>query len=464
VKKCLPPFVAFVLFCAVQAIAAPEFEWVFSGGGKSHDKTRAVNIDAQGNTLLAGEFTGPANFGQMEVTGAGLLDFCVAKCDPQGKVLWVRTGGGSGTDRAYAVAADAQGNVFAGGHYDSTDAAFSGVKLPQAGGYDGFVAKYDGGGKLQWIRTAGGTGYDYIHALAVDGEGNVVVSGAIVGNAEFGDVRVEGAGSRLFCAKYDTHGKLLWVKATTGAASGSGHGIAVDGAGNIYVGGMNRGVGAFGDKPLHSPSGQDSLVAKLNRDGEVLWVALNHGASSCLVHEITCDAQGRVWASGMFKGTATFAEQTVSSGGDKDSDAFIAHYNTDGALKWARFGQSSGTDYGLGVATDRKGQSFLCGTFAESFVLAGGTLQSRGGVDIYVAAFSESGALNWLTQAGGKGGDNAYSMVYAGERGLVLGGAFSAAANFGQIEVQDTGGSDLYAAKLKVSQERADQGKQPSNQ
>lgn len=455
VKKSAPFFVAFTFFCAIQAFAAPEFEWLFSGGGKAHDKTRAVNVDAQGNALLAGEFTGPAKFGAVEVSGAGLLDFCVAKCDPQGKLLWVRSGGGSGTDRAYAVAADASGNVFAGGHYDSTDADFSGVKLRQAGGYDAFVAKYDVSGNLQWIRTAGGAGYDYVHALAVDTEGSVVVSGAVVGGVDFGDMHVDGVGSRLFCAKYDNNGKLLWVKTTTGAASGSGHGVAVDKAGNIYVGGMNRGVGAFGDKPLKSPSGQDSLVAKLSRDGDVLWVALSHGDGSFLVHEITSDAQGRVWASGMFKGRATFAEQSVSSTGEKDSDAFIAHYSTDGALKWARFGQGPGTDYGLGVATDGKGQAFLCGTFAESFSLAGGTLQSRGGGDIYVAAFSESGALNWLTQAGGKVGDNAYSMVYNGAHGLLLGGAFSGTANFGGIEGQDTGGSDLYVVKMKLSAQGA---------
>ncbi|NBV87614.1 MAG: hypothetical protein EBS01_15405, partial [Verrucomicrobia bacterium] len=181
----------------------PEVEWVFSAGGKKHDKTRAVGVDSAGNVLLAGEITGPVSIGAREFPGAGEMDCFVAKVDPSGKLMWVNTEGGSKVDRCYAVAADAEGNVYAGGHFASPDAEFGGKRVPFVGEYDFFLVKYNSAGELQWVRTGGGEGYDYIHGIAVDSAGNVVVTGAVAGAAKIGEVSIENPpGGHLFCAKY----------------------------------------------------------------------------------------------------------------------------------------------------------------------------------------------------------------------------------------------------------------------
>lgn len=444
--------VLFIVFLPLLARAeSPSFEWVASAGGAGHDKTRIVNVDRQGNILLAGECTGPLKFGEIELKGAGQMDFFVAKCDRKGKFLWAQTGGGSAIDRGYGVAADERGNVYATGHYQSADAEFSGIRLALSGGYDVFVAKYDPDGKLLWIRAAGGEGYDFGHGIAIDPQGNAVVTGAVFGNAAFGDVKIENPpGGHLFVAKYDPAGKLLWVRTSTGKATGSGHGVAIDAEGNIYVGGPSAGLGAFGRHELKTPKGGDALVAKLSPEGEVLWVAQAHGEPSCHAHEITCDARGRVWVAGMFKGRATFGGETFSTTGEKDSDAFLAHWDSAGKLQWVRVGQGPATDYGLGVATDGGGNSFLAGEFTETFKLGGASLASRGATDIYVAAFDPTGALRWITQAGGDKNDNAYSMVHDGRGGLILGGSFGGTAHFGAQDAVSRGGNDLYVAKLKA--------------
>ena len=283
-------------------------------------------------------------------------------------------------DRGYGVATDAQGNCYVTGHCQSTDAEFDGVKLGNAGDYDAFVAKYDRDGKLAWIHTMGGKGYDYGHAIAVDGNGDVIVAGAVVGEAKFGDqvVAHELGGGHPFCAKYSSGGELRWVKTTSGKAGGSVHGVAADAKGNIYLGGLTSGSGTFGSKPLVTPKGQSSLVAKMSPEGEVLWIAQNFGEPSCMVHELTADAEGRVWVSGMFKGKATFGDESFNTTGDKDSDGYLAHYDTEGKLLWARVGQGPAVDYGLGVATDGKGNAFLTGEFTADFKLAGAALSSRG--------------------------------------------------------------------------------------
>jgi hypothetical protein len=361
-------------------------------------------------------------------------------------------GGGSLIDRGYGVATDAGGNCYVTGHYQSTDANFSGTKLVNRGDYDIFVAKYDRNGALKWIKTAGGKGYDYGHAIAVDGMGDVIITGAVVGDAEFGDVKFPNEpGSHIFCAKYHTDGTLVWAKVATGRASGSGHGITVDRQGNIYIGGMSGGSGQFGDKLLVTPKGSSAVVAKLSPQGDVLWITQQFGEPGCLFHGITCDRQGRVWASGMFKGRAVLGTETFTTTGDKDSDAFLCHFDTDGKLLWSCIGQGPAVDYGLGVATDGHGNSFLTGEFTDAFKLGGEELHSRGSTDVYVAKFDEKGALRWITQAGGDKGDNAYTIVCDAQGNLFLAGSFGGTAKFDRVSITSTGGNDLYAAKLKAN-------------
>ena len=430
---------------------APAFEWATSAGGLKNDKTRAINIDREGNVFITGEATDEVTFGSTTVKGAGGMDFFLAKLDPRGRILWARMGGGSLVDRGYGVATDAAGNCYVTGHYQSRDADFSGTKLTNRGDYDIFTAKYDRDGKLAWIRTAGGKGYDYGHGIAVDGKGDVIITGAVVGEAEFGDVKIlNEPGSHIFCAKYHADGTLVWAKASNGKAGGSGHGVAVDAHGDIYIGGLSSGSGQFGDKPLVTPKGSSAVVVKLSPQGDVLWIAQQFGEPSCLFHEITCDAGGRVWASGMFKGKAVLGTETFTTTGDKDSDAFLCHFDTDGKLLWSRVGTGPAIDYGLGVATDGHGNSFLTGEFTDTFKLGGEELHSRGSTDVYVAKFDVKGALRWITQGGGDKGDNAYTMVCDAQGNLFLGGSFGGTAKFSDASITSTGGNDLYAAKLKA--------------
>jgi len=67
--------------------AAPAFEWATSAGGLKNDKTRAINIDREGNVFLAGEATDEVKFGDTTLKSAGGMDFFVAKPNPKGKFL-----------------------------------------------------------------------------------------------------------------------------------------------------------------------------------------------------------------------------------------------------------------------------------------------------------------------------------------------------------------------------------------
>lgn len=434
---------------AAQVEQAPEFVWAVQAGGKLHDKTRGVAVDTRGNTFLTGEFAGTSRFGEHTITSAGEMDFFIAKCGPDGKFLWAHNGGGSAIDRGYGVATDAWGNCYVTGHYQSTNATFSGNAVSHAGDYDIFVAKYSSTGKLLWVRNAGGKGYDYGHGIAVDADGNAVVTGALVGDGAFGQVSISSpGGAHVFCARYDAEGKLLWAEGAKGKASNSGHGVAMDGQGNAYVGGYSGGIGTLGGLNLTNATGRDVFVAKITPAGKVAWVSEGHGSTNAMLHEITCDRAGNVWASGMFKGLLKLADKTAESHGD--NDLLITSYNTSGQRLWTRTGGGARVDYGLGVACDKAGNAYLTGEFTDKAEIVGHELTNAGSTDIFIAKFDRSGALRWLLQAGGDKGDNAYTMVADAQGNLYLSGSFSGTARFGRHAITSAGGNDVYLAKLKA--------------
>lgn len=447
----LPWLTALLASLSLLEAAEPAFEWVAAGGGSKSDKTRAVTFDREGNVFLAGETTDVGSFGGLEREGLGGMDFFVAKVSKDGHPLWIRSLGGSLVDRGYGVATDAAGNVYVTGHYQSTDAKAGEETLPNRGDYDIFVARYSAAGDLLWIRTAGGPGYDYGHGIAVDPVGDIVVTGAIAGRAEFEKTVVNeaGAGRPLFCAKYSAKGELRWVKSTTGGFSGSGHGIGVDATGNLYLAGNGSGTGQFGSLAL-SPGGASALIVKLDPSGEAVWSSLIPATAGAVYHEIAVDAKGRVWGAGMFKGELTAGDKTWRTTGEKDNDGLLAHFTPEGKLVWSHALQGPATDYCLGVATDGTGRVFVTGEFSETATFAGRTLKSRGATDIGTAAFNPEGKLEWCVTSGGIKGDNAYTMAWHPDGRVVIGGGCVAPAEFGEQTMSSPNGAEAYGAVLKV--------------
>ena len=131
---------------------------------------------------------------------------------------------------------DAAGNVYVSGFYSGTMTVQS-VTLTSRGLFDIFLAKLDSNGTLLWLKSAGGTGSDIGHGVVVDGQGNVGVTGEFQGKATFDSRSVTAAGlGDAFIAKYDAAGNNLWVHkggSTTSFVGEPSKAIAVDAANNF---------------------------------------------------------------------------------------------------------------------------------------------------------------------------------------------------------------------------------------
>ncbi|MEZ4902448.1 MAG: SBBP repeat-containing protein [Spirosomataceae bacterium] len=168
----------------------------------------------------------------------------------------MRSMGGASFDVGYGIAVDGSGNIYLTGSYQDT-ATFGSTKvLTSVGSYDVFIAQYSSSGLIQWVRSVGGASFDSGYSIAVDGSSNVYVTGSYQGTATFGSTILTSVGSEdVFVAQYNSSGSIQWVKSGGGTISDIGKDIAVDELGNVYVTGSYYGAAFFGETTLASAGG-----------------------------------------------------------------------------------------------------------------------------------------------------------------------------------------------------------------
>jgi len=456
-----------VVFCSGLAAALPveaqDLDWAKRAGGTSLDRAWGIVTDSAGNSYVTGELHGTATFGPGEpsetmLTSAGSNDVFVAKYDSSGALVWARRAGGTGFDVGNGIATDAAGSSYVTGFVQGT-ATFGAGEANETTltGGGSFVAKYDSSGDVIWAKNAGGSASGL--GIATDAGGNSYVTGWLQGAVTFGageaseTTLTSAAFQDVFVAKYDSNGALVWAKRAGGAGSEQGQGIVADSSGNSYVTGYFHGAATFGggeanETTLTSAGNNDIFVAKYDSSGALVWAKRAGGTVNDQGHGIATDSAGNSYVTGFFSGTATFgpgeaSQTTLTSAGGPD--IFVAKYNPNGALVWAKRtgGSVNVAEGGRDIATDGTGNSYVTGLFSgtATFGLGGAnatTLTSAGGADFFIAKYDPSGALVWARRAGGINFDVGAGIATDGAGNRYVSGFFSGTATFGPGEANET--------------------------
>lgn len=163
----------------------------------------SVAADVGGNIVLGVSLEGTIDFGGGPQTSAGLSDICIVKLDKWGNHLWSRRFGDAVGQYVMDVAVDAGGNVLVTGYYSGT-VDFGGGPLIAASASDAFVAKFDPGGSHVWSRRMGAASGEHA-GLGVAADGfNAIVVGSFTGSMAFdGMTTLTSAGANdIFVAKF----------------------------------------------------------------------------------------------------------------------------------------------------------------------------------------------------------------------------------------------------------------------
>ncbi len=192
------------LFVAKFGASAGACVWAVRAGGSGIDGGEAIAIDASGNALVAGSFSGTSTFNTSPVptvlASAGSGDVLVAKFGAStGACAWAVQAGGNGSDIGFGVALDAGGNVVVAGTFANT-ARFATSPAPtllvSAGFADVFLAKFAAGtGTCVWALGTGSSNGSTGAGVAVDAAGNASVTGSFYNTARFGNLVLVGNSS-----------------------------------------------------------------------------------------------------------------------------------------------------------------------------------------------------------------------------------------------------------------------------
>jgi uncharacterized protein (TIGR03437 family) len=237
--------------------AGSAFLYTVTLAGSAQDVASAIQVDSAGNAYVAGRTSSPdfpVTSGAVQKTLAGAQNLFIAKLDPNGNILFSTYLGGSETDTANALQIDAAGNTYVAGattsfDFPTTPGAFQPapiVPLWNNEGPGGFVAKLSGDGSalvyssyVMSMDHPTGIGYPTgVTSLAVTLAGEAYLAGVTGAGFPVTSSAAENCfngPADAFVAHFDPHGALLDATYAGGGDPYLVEGIAVAGDGSILL-------------------------------------------------------------------------------------------------------------------------------------------------------------------------------------------------------------------------------------
>ena len=422
-------------------------------GGSSFDAIYGAASDAAGNLYVVGE-TASGSLTSSSVPSRSSRDAFVAKMNAA-RTLWLYTVylGGSGMDSGKAIAVDASGNAYITGVTGSPDFPVTSGALSayNSGEEDAFVAKLDPNGRLLYSTYLGGEKSDYGYAIAADGSGAAYVAGQTTSSAfpaTSGAFQTTNHGglSDCFVSKLNAAGSaLVYSTLLGGAGLDSCAGLAIDAAGNAYLGGTTYSADFPTQAPLQSNlrGTANAFAAKLNPAGSALVYSTFLGGSGLEnANAVALDAAGSLYVAGYtssvdFPVTAG-APQSVLTG---SYNAFVSKLSASGALVYSTLLGGSRSDTATSVAVDQSGRAILGGyTTSPDFPLVAAVQPAfQGAFDAFATVLDAGGAsIPFSSYFGGSGDDRAYAVAALPGNNLFLGGMTSS-SNFPTASAMQSG-------------------------
>jgi len=318
--------------------------------------------------------------GNVYVTGAAYdstdLNYTTIKYSPSGDTLWLRSyNGATGTpdDVAYGLAVDGDGNVYVTGWSTglTTDLDYTTIK-------------YASNGDTLWIRhyDGGGNGIDQAFALAVDDSGAVYVTGQSIDSG--------GTNYDYATIKYSPNGDSVWVRRYNGPGNGFDRAIAigVDGNGNVYVTGWSIGSG----------TSYDYATIKYAPNGATVWVRRYNGPANAIgvsdqARALAVDDSGNVYVTGYSIDSSTSSDYTTIMYAPNGDTVWVRRYN----------GPGNSFDDANALAIDNGGNIYVTGR----------SLGSGTSYDYATIKYAPNGDTAWVRRYNGPGNglDHAYALA-----------------------------------------------------
>ena len=311
----------------------------------------------------------------------------------------------------------------------------------------------------RWSKRYGDSSDDRGQAVAVDGSGNVAITGHLDGASDLGGGLVSsyvhaamGPTVDVVVAAYTPTGAYRWARVIGSDGPEEGKGIAADATGNVLVTGYQGSYAVdYGGGAQYSRGGYDLFIAKYSSAGSWVWSKTVGGGGYDQGTGIAADGAGNVVVTGYIGaaamgGGADFGGGALLSAGG--NDVFVVKYSPTGAHAWSKRMGSTGNDAGMAIGADASGNVYVGGTFEGTVDFGGGPLSSSGLRDVFVVKYTSAGQVSWTRKFGGSGDDVLHGLAVDSAGDVALAGKFQGSIGFGGASLTSAGGDDSFVAKI----------------
>ena len=383
---------------------------------------------------------------------------------------------GGGQVQVRSVKADPSGNIYAAGSYNaSTDfdpspsATFT--LAPDASNFAGFVVKMNDQGELVWVRQVTGTGTARVQDMAVDGAGNVLITGYFTGTVDLdpsagGTNSVTSASSgtaqNMFTVRLATNGDTTWMH-RLGDTTSWGEYVNVDAGNNFVIAGQFAGNNIDFDpgagQDLISNGGSNGIfVWSISSAGTHRWVKRATGGT--LAYDIATDSSSNIYVCGTYQGSTTDFDphptNTQVRAATGSLDAYLWSLDQNGAYRWVTTFGNADPESCSDISVGPGGNVVMNGGFYTSLDVnrdSVNDLTAVSGQDYYTGLFdAATGANQWIQ---GRDTSGAVASAVVGTK-VWLAGSFAGTVDFDPdpavtSNLVSRGSSDVYVVELNTS-------------
>jgi hypothetical protein len=394
---------------------AQDVLWEKSYGGKHAEYLMDAVPTADYGFILAGSSLSSKS-GNKTSLNEGDLDYWVWKMDEKGDMEWQKSFGGSGTDFLQSVRLTVDGGFILAGNSDSPKGKQKTAE--SKGGNDFWVIKLDAGGGEQWQQTIGGSGDDKLQCVSQTKDGGYILGGSS-SSEKSGDKAEKGFGNMdYWIVKLDKEGKIQWQKTLGGKYFDELRSVEQTRDNGYILGGYSNSPQS-GNKRDDNIGVGDYWVLKLDRKGETEWEKVIGGDRDDQLYTIHQAYDGGFILGGNSNSQASGAK---TKGNGKGTDFWVVKLDADGVMKWQET-YDFGTSDILTSIVENRDHTLLIGGFAKS---EPNTRKDDKGINDFIALkISEKGTMLWSKVVGSDGDDALRKLIETRDGGYILAGTSS---------------------------------------
>jgi Putative metal-binding motif len=450
------------------------FLWGTEGGGSGDESAYVVKSNENGDAFITG-FSSSATitFGegsyQEAVSGGGSYDGYVAKYNPVGDLMWLKTGSGSGDDKFYGLGLNENEVAVTGFFKSSSIDLDDGTVLTRTGsvsdsllieylqGDNDYSETYLPSGQLDWIYTATpSSNYDIAFTIDYFSNGDKLLTGIHQnGSITFDSSTLSSSsGYNSYILRKTKDGTNLWLTGVYNSNDVQIRRALVLSDDSFLVGGYFDNSVTLGDgKYAQTVDGvgrsQSVFLAKYNSAGELLWVTAGGSLGEDTLRIIDVDSNGNIFITGQFDRSITFGSTTAET---KDDDMYIAKFNssTGACISINTIGGTGNEDGEIKILSNN--DYIAVGQFSGTVNFGGTSLTStNGSIDFFIAKYNSSNTLQWVRQGTSTSTVSGYNVDIDSSGNIYAIGYFLGTATFNGSSVTSKGNIDNFVAKYNSS-------------